>query len=120
MELLCGTTFVCVRLDWSTFIAITNFNDDEFSDDDIYLLHSIAAFAKHKTASNLVDITHNENSLWKLSALKNGVYEQLENKELNSTEYLIDFSLLFQNNSFMKERYESAVDNLEFINHFKK
>jgi len=101
------------------FVAKTQFNDDEFSDNDVYLLETIVAFAKHKTAKDLVDFTHNENSLWKKSALKNGIFEQLEAKELNSTEYLIDFSLLFNNNSFEKERYESAVDNLEFINHFK-
>ena len=106
--------------DINLFIPIAEFNDDEFSDDDIYLLDSIAKFAKHKTAKDLVDLTHNDNSLWKLSALKNGVYEQLEAKEINSTEYLIDFSLLFESNSFQKERYESAVDNLDFINHFKR
>lgn len=106
--------------DINLFIPIAEFNDDEFSDDDIYLLDSIAKFAKHKTAKDLVDLTHNDNSLWKLSALKNGVYEQLEAKEINSTEYLIDFSLLFESNTFQKERYESAVDNLDFINHFKR
>jgi uncharacterized phage-associated protein len=102
------------------FIPITEFIDDEFSDNDMYLLNTIVDFAKHKTASDLVDVTHTENSLWKLSALKNGIYEQLEAKELNSTEFLIDFSLLFDNNTFQKERYESAVDNLQFINHFKR
>ncbi len=108
------------KADNNIFVAIADFNDDEFSDDDIYLLNSITNFTKNKSASELVDITHNENSLWKLSALKYGVYEQLESKELNSTEFLIDFTLLFQNDSFIKERYESAVDNLDFINHFKR
>ena len=105
--------------DNNIFEAIATFNDDEFSDNDIYLLQSITDFARHKTAANLVDFTHNENSLWKRSALKNGVYEQLEAKELSSTEYLIDFSLLFEDNSFLKERYESALDNISFANHFK-
>ena len=105
--------------DSNLFVPITEFNDDEFSDNDMFLLDSIVDFARHKNASDLVDFTHAENSLWKLSALKNGVYEQLEAKELNSTEYLIDFSLLFDDNTFQKERYESAVDNLAFINHFK-
>lgn len=105
--------------DNSLFVPITEFNDDEFSDNDMFLLDAIVNFARHKTAKDLVDFTHAENSLWKLSALKNGIYEQLEAKELNSTEYIIDFSLLFDDNTFQKERYESAVDNLEFINHFK-
>lgn len=106
--------------DNNIFVANAEFNDDEFSDDNIYLLESIANFAKHKTARDLVDFTHNENSLWKLSALKNGVYEKLESKAIKSTEYLIDFSLLFDKNTFQEERYNSAVSNLEFINYFKR
>lgn len=102
------------------FIPIVQFNDDEFSDNDIYMLENIVNFAKNKTASDLVDYTHTENSLWKRSALKNGIFEQLETKQINSTEYLIDFSLLFENDTFQKERYQNAVDNLQFINHFKK
>ena len=107
-------------LDSSIFIPVTDFIDDEFSDNDIFLMDSIVKFAKNKTAKDLVNFTHDENSLWKKSAIKNGVYEQLETQSKNSTDFLIDFSLLFEDNSFQKERYENAVDNLVFINHFKR
>ncbi len=106
--------------DKTLFIPIASFNDDEFSDNDVFLLDNIVKFAKHKTAKDLVNITHDENSLWKKSAIKNGIYEQLESESQTSSEFLIDFSLLFEENSFQKERYESAVDNLMFINHLKK
>jgi len=106
--------------DSSIFIPVADFVDDEFSDNDIFLMDSIVKFAKNKTAKDLVTITHDEYSLWKKSAIKNGVYEQLETESKNSTEFLIDFSLLFEDNSFQKERYENAVDNLVFINHFKR
>ena len=104
----------------SEFEAVSDFNDDEFSDNDIYLMDKVIEFARHKTAKDLVDFTHNENSLWRRSAIKNGVLDQLEAKELNSTEYLIDFSLLFDNDTFLKERYENSIDNLQFINHLKR
>lgn len=102
------------------FEPISEFNDDEFSDNDIYLMDKVIEFARHKTAKDLIEYTHNENSLWRKSAIKNGVLEQLEAKELNSTEHLVDFSLLFENNSFLKEKYDNAIDNLEFINHLKR
>ncbi len=104
----------------SEFEAISEFKDDEFSDNDIYLMDIIIEFARHKTAKDLVDLTHNETSLWRRSAIKSGVLEQFESNKLNSTEYLIDFSLLFENNSFLKDRYDNAIDNLEFIRNLKK
>ena len=101
------------------FIAIMEFNDDEFSDNDIYLMDKIIEFAKHKTAGDLVKYTHGENSLWRKSAIKNGVLELLEKQKKSSTNYLIDFSLLFEDNSFLKDRFENSVDNQQFINHLK-
>ena len=102
------------------FEAIKEFNDDEFSDNDIDLMNTIIKFAKNKTAADLVKHTHNETSLWRKSAITNGVLEKLETQLTNSTPYLIDFSLLFEEDSFMKERYENSVDNLHFINSLKK
>ena len=63
----------------------------------------ITKFARHNTAKDLYNITPNYDSLCKLSALKNGLYEQLETKEINSTKFPIDFSLLFTNDNFHKE-----------------
>ncbi|MEO6456172.1 MAG: Panacea domain-containing protein [Ginsengibacter sp.] len=95
------------------------FNDDQFSDNDIYLLEKITDFAKHKTAKDLIDYTHEENSLWRKSAIKNGILQELESAAVNSTEYTIDFSLLFENNEQLKERYFESLENLEFIHHLK-
>jgi uncharacterized phage-associated protein len=106
--------------DMTEFSSLVEFNDDEFSDNDIYLMDKVIEFAKNKTAKELVDYTHNDNSLWRKSAIKNGVLEKLEAQSINSTEHIIDFSLLFEDDSFLKEKYENSLDNLEFINHLKK
>ena len=106
--------------DNTIFEAKADFCDDEFSDNDIELLDLIAQFARHKNAKDIVEITHNDKSLWKKSAIKNGVYEDLIEEKVNSTDFLIDFSLLFEDNSFLKSKYQSAIENLEFINHLKK
>jgi len=101
------------------YTAKGEFNDDQFSDNDIYLLEKIKDFARHKTAKDLIDFTHEENSLWRKSAIKNGILQELESNEVNSTEFTIDFSLLFENNELLKERYLESQENLEFIHHLK-
>ena len=83
------------------------------------LLEKIKDFARHKTAKDLIDYTHEENSLWRKSAIKNGILQELESAEINSTEHIIDFSLLFDNDELLKEKYMESVENIEFINHLK-
>jgi uncharacterized phage-associated protein len=99
--------------------AKTAFNDDQFSDNDIYLLEKIRDFSRHKNAKDLIDYTHQENSLWRKSALKNGILKELETAQVNSTEYAIDFSLLFEEDEELRERYLESQENLQFINHLK-
>jgi uncharacterized phage-associated protein len=108
-----------LKKDSSEFVPLVIFNDDEFSDNDIYLMDKIIEFAKHKNASDLVKYTHGDNSLWKKSALRYGILEQLENEHINSTDKNIDFSLLFEQDDFLKNKYESALENTEFINYLK-
>lgn len=101
------------------FKAISEFNDDEFSDNDIDLLKIISHFVKDKSALSLVKHTHTQHSLWRKSAIKSGVLELLEEELINSTEFNIDFSLLFENNSALLKQFEEAKENLEFVRHLK-
>lgn len=103
----------------SIFKSIQSFNDDEFSDNDIELLKIISSFVKDKNASKLVKITHSPNSLWRKSAIKNGVMELLEDELINSTEFNVDFSLLFENDLSLLEKFEEIKENLEFSRHLK-
>ena len=109
-----------IDLNKSEFEAAKDFNDDEFSDNDINLMDTIINFARNKTAKDLVDHTHTDKSLWKQSAINCGIFEQLEAQKTPSTNYLIDFSLLFEDNSFLKVRYEGSKNNLQFINNLKR
>lgn len=103
----------------SVFTGRVDFNDDEFSDNDIHILELIADFAKDKSATDLVKHTHTKDSLWRKSAINNGVLELLEQELRNSTEFNIDFSLLFENNPELREQFEQAKENLEFARHLK-
>jgi len=106
--------------DPSSFKAAKTFNDDEFSDNDINLLDNVISFAKGKTAKALVNYTHGKNSLWRKCAIKNGVLELLEEEQINSTDYGIEFELLFEENSELLERYEASKENLEFSRRLKR
>lgn len=103
------------------FDALREFNDDEFSDNDIALLDEMVAFAKHKIAKDFVRITHAEDSLWKKSAKKYNVYEALESKEIARTDYSIDFNMLFEDagKEFLLEKYQNSLENAQFSKNFK-
>ena len=101
------------------FKARTSFNDDEFSSNDIKLMDIIIDFVKDKPASYLVKHTHGANSLWRRSALQYGVLELLEKELVNSTEYEVDFTLLFPKTSYLSERFEDSKENLDFIKSLK-
>jgi uncharacterized phage-associated protein len=105
--------------DTGKFRAKSDFCDDEFSDNDIHLMDLIIEFAKSKNAKYLVNHTHDSNSLWRKSAIKYGVLELLEHELVNSTEYEIDFDLLFDGPSDIKDKYDSSKENLDFIKDLK-
>ncbi|MFZ1530102.1 MAG: Panacea domain-containing protein [Ferruginibacter sp.] len=107
------------KYDSLLYQAIGEFNDDEFSDNDIFLLEKITEFARHKTAKNLVDFTHEETSLWRRSAAKYGILNALESGAINTSDYHIDFSLLFDDNDELKKYYQEVSDNRQFINSLK-
>lgn len=105
--------------------AATEFIDDEFSDNDIELMDEMLAFSKHKIAKDLVAYTHSENSLWRKMAIRLGILELLESKQMKSTTEYIDFTMLFDDDEnmpdreFMKDRYLTSLESLQFINHLK-
>lgn len=102
------------------FEPIAEFNDDEFSNNDLRTLNEIVNFARHKKAQNLVAYTHRPGSLWDKKVIENNLKEKFDKGEVIKTEILIDFSILFTDkDEFLKERYESSLDFLKFHNHLK-
>ena len=99
-----------------------DFVDDEFSENDIRVLNWAVDFARHKTAEDLVKHTHSATSLWRRGAIKHNVYEKFKKKELTYTDFNIDFTLLFENDSegYLLEKYNSAIENLEFSKKYKE
>jgi len=101
------------------FEASAPFNDDEFSKNDLQIIDEIIAFARHKTASDLVQITHADGSLWKNAAIKNNLLKGFEEKTITMSDVLIDFSTLLDNESYLYERYKNSKDFIQFSNTLK-
>jgi uncharacterized phage-associated protein len=118
IELL-GNFIQRASYDSKIFIPKHNFNDDYFSDNEITLLEQVVRFSKNKVAKNLVDITHEIDSLWHKTAQMNGVLEALETQKIPTTDIIINFAMLFENDPIRKEYYEESVDNFQFINQLK-
>ena len=87
---------------------IVDFSDEEFSDNDMIVMDDIIKRYGDKPAKELVNITHNENSLWYMVAKRNNLIEQFKNKEINNSSYTIDMSELLSgcDKDFYKEQIE--------------
>ncbi len=90
---------------------IVEFNDDEFSDNDIELLDFVIDKFGDKTAKDLVYYTHRKNSPWYTTAKENSVLELLEKEEINNTEILIDMSSLINHDERKKVVYNDFIES---------
>lgn len=89
---------------------VTEFNDDEFSDNDINLLDSVIEKFGDKSAKELIYYTHRKNSPWHNAASENSVLELLEKEEINNTELLIDMSSLINHDERKKMIYSEFIE----------
>ncbi|MEF3077374.1 Panacea domain-containing protein [Winogradskyella poriferorum] len=90
---------------------IVDFNDDEFSDNDIDLLDFVIEKFGDKTAKDLVYYTHRKNSPWHNTAKENSVLELLEKEEINNTELLIDMASLINHDERKKVVYSDYIES---------
>lgn len=89
---------------------IVDFNDGEFSDNDIDLLDFVIEKFGDKNAKDLVYYTHRKNSPWHNTALENSVLDLLEKEEINNTELLIDMSSLINHDERKKMVYNDFIE----------
>jgi uncharacterized phage-associated protein len=87
-----------------------DFNQDEFSENDIDLLNFVIEKYGNKTAKELVSYTHRVNSPWYITAKENSVLELLENESINNTEFLIDMSQIIAHD---KRKFDLYLDYIE-------
>lgn len=90
--------------------ARKEFNDDEFSDNDIELLDVVIDRYGDKTARDLIYYTHRENSPWHNTAIEKNVLSVLENESVNNTDFVIDMSQLIAHDERKKEIYLNYLE----------
>ncbi|MBX3163472.1 MAG: SocA family protein [Bacteroidetes bacterium] len=91
--------------------AKKQFDDSEFSDNDIDLMNEVIKTFGNKSAKELIAYTHRPNSPWHNAAIENSVLQMLEKAEINNTEFLIDLSLLVEHDAVKKEIYRDYLEN---------
>lgn len=94
----------------NSVVAIAEFNDDEFSENDIDLMNFVINEFGDKSARDLIGYTHRINSPWYLTAKENNVLHLLENEEINNTEFLVDMGLLVAHDERKKELYSDFIE----------
>jgi uncharacterized phage-associated protein len=97
----------------------TSFNDDEFSDSDIFLLDEIINEFSGTNCNDLIAYTHRKNSLWYNTAKENGVLELLLNEEIPTTNLKIDFTELIKDEPSKLEFYYEHKEFLNFVSSLK-
>lgn len=98
--------------DGRTYVeVVTNFSDDEFSDNDMAVMDDVLKKYGGMTATDLVKLTHKEGTLWYKTAEKNGLLKAFEDKLMNSSDCQIDFSE--ELSGCGKEFYKEQMDFLQ-------
>lgn len=71
---------------------VGTFDPDEFSDAELKVMKEVIEKYGNMTASELVQFTHREGSLWYNAAKENGLLEAFDRHQCNSSDVLIDFT----------------------------
>jgi len=74
------------------FIAKQNFDDEEFSDEELEMMKSVMDKYGDKTANHLVNVLHKKGSLWYKTAERNGVLNSFKEGLATTSPYLIDLT----------------------------
>lgn len=68
------------------------FDPDEFSDAELKMMDDVIQQFGNLSASDLVQYTHRQGSLWYNAAKENGLLEAFDRHQCNSSDVLIDFT----------------------------
>jgi uncharacterized phage-associated protein len=96
-----------------------DFDDSEFSDNDVEILERFCQKFRDITAEQLVEITHRKNTLWYQIALKNNLLRDFETKRKTTSNYKIDLSELLNDVPEKKAFYQEQLSFIDFSKNFK-
>lgn len=92
-------------------MAKGDFDDFEFSENDINILNYIKEKYSDQTAKDLIAITHRINSPWYKTAQSKGILQDLLDEKITNTHFTIDLTDLIDNENKMKvEMYNEYLE----------
>lgn len=86
------------------------FDNSEFSEWDLEIIESVIAKYGKLNTSKLIDITHENNSLWKKTVREHGIRFSEENMTSDKS---LDFLKLIDTDRYKKSVYYSTLENIE-------
>ncbi len=89
------------------------FNDGEFSDNDLFIIDYVIDNYGGKNATELSDLTHQAGSLWHQIAEEKGLLELFENNIIRTSNYHIDFTRLLDDEK--KKIYIDYIENSSLL-----
>jgi uncharacterized phage-associated protein len=96
--------------------ALKEFNDDEFTDNDITILDLVVSKYKKFSATELSELTHEKNSLWYNIAHENNLLEPFRNNRVRTSNHMIDFTVILDEEK--GDIYKSYIENTEINRHY--
>lgn len=88
------------------------FDDGEFSDRNMRIMESLVQRLGNHSARDLVDITHDPDSLWYTVSSANELLEPFEKGQRNTSDVVLDLGLLVADDPFKRGMYE---EHQEFL-----
>ena len=100
-----------------TPVAGREFNDDEFSDNDISVMEKVMKKYGGMDSEALIALTHKEGSLWYETAKEHGLLQDFEQKRANSSNIVIDMARGLCPDA--RDMYEETLEIRDFANRMR-
>ena len=111
--------FMIKKNDRGVFVEpISDFNDDEFSDNDIELMDLILKTYSHKNSTDLIDITHQIDKPWYIQAKELDLLNENGDLKAKITDESIDFERCLDNESIQFQLYHRAKESQNVFDSF--
>lgn len=91
-------------------VAKKEFNDDEFTQNEIELLEFVVERFNSASADDLIDFTHRKLSPWYNAANRHSVYHLLQNESISTTDYKVNMKELIDYDERKKSIYEDFIE----------
>lgn len=90
----------------------SEFCDDEFSDNDIDLLHLVVSEFRNKTGTDLINYTHRPHSIWYNAAKEHNIYDELESGVQTHTDIVLNLGDIVKYDERKSSIYQQYIEEI--------